>query len=120
MKFGHFFARFLSDGEVKQFHIERSKVFLPYFAEMPIAEITKNEIIRYRKERHRQKKLTDTTINRDVEVLRHVFFCAVEETILSPNPLTRTRLSRARRIKRPIMSVWEKEHLLSISAPHLT
>ncbi len=120
MKFGQLFARFLSDGEVKQFHIERSKVFLPYFAEMPIAEITKNEIIRYRKERHRQKKLTDTTINRDVEVLRHVLFWAVEERILSANPLARTRLSRARRIKRPIMSVWEEEKLLSISAPHLT
>ncbi len=119
MKFGELFARFLADGAVKPFHIERSKVFLPYFAEMPIGEITKNEIIRYRKERHKQKKLTETTLNRDVEVLRHILFWAVEERILPANPLARTRLSRARRIKRPIMSIQEEEQLLAASAPHL-
>ncbi|HET6843000.1 MAG TPA: site-specific integrase [Candidatus Angelobacter sp.] len=119
MPFGELFARFLADGEVKDFHIGRSKIFLPYFAEMPIGEITKNELIRYRKERHRQKKLTDTTINRDIEVIRHVLFWAVEERILASNPLARLRLPRARRIKRPIMSLEEEERLLSVSAPHL-
>ena len=119
MTFGHLFARFLADAEVKPFHIERSKAFLPYFAEKPIGEITKNEIIRYRKERHKQKKLSETTLNRDVEVIRHVLFWAVEERILPSNPLARTRLPRARRIKRPIMSIQEEEQLLAIAAPHL-
>jgi integrase len=119
MTFGELFARFLADGEVKLFHIERSKAFLPYFAEKPIGEITKNEIIRYRKERHKQKKLSETTLNRDVEVMRHVLFWAVEERILPSNPLARTRLPRARRIKRPIISIQEEEQLLSIAAPHL-
>lgn len=119
MKFGELFARFLADGEVKQWHIDRSKVFLPYFAEKPIGEITKNEIIRYRKERHKQKKLTETTINRDVEVIRHVLFWAVEERILPANPLARSRLPRARRIKRPIMSVKEEDQLLAVAVPHL-
>lgn len=119
MKFGELFGRFIADAEVKQFHIERSKAFLPYFAEMPIGEITKNEIIRYRKERHKQKKLTETTLNRDVEVIRHVLFWAVEERILPANPLSRTRLPRARRIKRPILSIQEEELLLKASAPHL-
>jgi integrase len=119
MTFGELFARFLADGEVKLFHIERSKAFLPYFAEKPIGEITKNEIIRYRKDRHRQKKLSETTLNRDVEVIRHVLFWAVEERILPSNPLARTRLPRARRIKRPIISILEEEQLLSIAAPHL-
>lgn len=119
MKFGELFARFLADGEVKPFHIGRSKVFLPYFAEMPIGEITKNEIIRYRKERHKQKKLTETTLNRDVEVIRHVLFWAVEERILASNPLARTRLPRARRIKRPILSIAEEDLLLKAAAPHL-
>jgi integrase len=119
MTFGELFARFLADGEVKLFHIERSKAFLPYFAEKPIGEITKNEVIRYRKERHKQKKLSETTLNRDVEVIRHVLFWAVEERILPSNPLARTRLPRARRIKRPIISIQEEEQLLSIAAPHL-
>jgi integrase len=119
MKFGNLFARFLADGEVKHFHIERSKVFLPYFTEMPIGEITKNEIIRYRKIRHKQKKLSDTTINRDVEVLRHVLFWAVEERILASNPLARMRLSRPRRIKRPILSIPEEDQLLDSAAAHL-
>lgn len=119
MKFGELFSRFLVDGEVKPFHIGRSKVFLPYFAEMPIGDITKNEIIRYRKERHKQKKLTETTLNRDVEVIRHVLFWAVEERILPANPLARSRLPRARRIKRPILSIGEEELLLAVAAPHL-
>jgi integrase len=119
MPFGALFSRFLADGEVKLFHVERSKAFLPYFAEKPIGEITKNEIIRYRKERHKQKKLTETTLNRDIEVLRHVLFWAVEERILPANPLARTRLSRARRIKRPILSIQEEEPLLCVAAPHL-
>lgn len=53
MKFADLFARFLAGAEVKSFHIERSKAFLPYFAEMRLCDITKNEIIRYRKDRHR-------------------------------------------------------------------
>src|SRR6266481_4280009 len=119
MKLGDLFARFLIDAEVKPFHIERSKVFLPYFADMPLCEITKNEIIRYRKFRHKQKTLTETTINKDVEVLRHVLFWAVEERILASNPLARSRLPRARRIKRPIMTIEEEEKLFSVAAPHL-
>ena len=86
---------------------------------MAIGEITKNEITRYRKERHKQKKLSETTLNRDVEVIRHVLFWAVEERILPANPLARTRLPRARRIKRPILSVQEEELLLQAAAPHL-
>jgi integrase len=119
MKFGELFARFLADGDVKPFHIERSKAFLPYFANAAIGEITKNEITRYRKERHKQKTLSETTLNRDVEVIRHVLFWAVEERILPSNPLARTKLPRARRIKRPIMSIQEEEKLLSVAAPHL-
>lgn len=119
MKFGELFARFLADAEVKQFHIERSKAFLPYFASIPIGEITKNEITRYRKERHKQKTLTETTLNRDVEVIRHVLFWAVEERILPTNPLARTRLPRPRRIKRPILSIQEEDLLLKAAAPHL-
>jgi integrase len=119
MKFGDLFARFIADGDVKPFHVERSKAFLPYFANVAIGEITKNEVTRYRKERHKQKKLTETTLNRDVEVIRHILFWAVEERILPANPLARTRLPRARRIKRPILSVQEEELLLQAAAPHL-
>lgn len=119
MKFGALFARFLADGDIKPFHVERSKAFLPYFADIAIGEITKNEVTRYRKERHKQKKLTETTLNRDVEVIRHILFWAVEERILPANPLARTRLPRARRIKRPILSVQEEELLLQAAASHL-
>lgn len=119
MRFGDLFARFLADAEVKPFHIERSKAFLPYFAETPIIEITKNEIVRYRREKHKQKKLSETTLNRDVEVLRHVLFWAVEEGILAANPLAHSRLPRARRIKRPILSLDEEQQLLAAAAPHL-
>ena len=119
MEFGELFARFLAGGDVKPFHVERSTMFLPYFADKPLKDITKNEIIRYRKERHKAKKLTETTLNRDVEVIRHVLFWAVEEGILPANPLARSKLSRARRIKRPILSIQEEHKLLEAAAPHL-
>ena len=81
MPFVELYARFLAEGDVKAYHRDRAKQFLPFFAEMPIGQITKNDVARYRKQRHSDhlkgqegddpKPLSETTINRDVEVIRH-------------------------------------------------
>jgi hypothetical protein len=45
-------ARFLAEGQVRQYHLDRLKVLLPYFGEMPIGRITKNLALAYRRHRH--------------------------------------------------------------------
>ena len=80
MSFGQLFARFLVDGEVKSFHTERAKAFMPYFAEMPIGKITKNEIIRYAQQvkpdllimgAHGHKGLKDIVFGTTINAVRH-------------------------------------------------
>ena len=73
-------------------HMSRAKQFLPFFSETPIGQITKNDIARYRKHRHEEylrtagqrspKPLSETTINRDIEVIRHLLFWAADEGFL--------------------------------------
>ena len=52
MTFAELYTRFLAEGEVKAYHIDRSKLFLPFFSEMQIGQITRNDIARYPKYRH--------------------------------------------------------------------
>jgi integrase len=117
--FGALAARFLGEGQPRPFHLDRLRVLLPYFAETPIGRITKNLAIAYRKYRHAEKQITDTTVNRDLEALRSILFWAVDEGLLSTNPLSRVRMTRERKKPRFVLSVAEEELLLQSAAPHL-
>jgi integrase len=117
--FGALAARFLAEGQPRPYHLDRLKVLLPYFAETPIGRITKNLAIGYRKHRHAKKQLTGTTVNRDLEALRSILFWAVDEGLLSANPLSRVRMTRERKKPRFVISVAEEELLLQSAAPHL-
>lgn len=128
MPLGELYARFLVEGDVKPHHRERASQFLGYFAEMSIGTITKNDIVRYRKHRHDAyrrnrpegaKPLSETTINRDVEVIRHLLYWAADEGFIPANPLTRIRMVRERKARRPVMPVADEAKLLSACAPHL-
>jgi integrase len=119
MTFADLAARFLADGSPRPYHLDRLKVLLPHFGECPIGRISKPLVREYRKERHAEKKLSETTLNRDVEVLRHLLYWAVDEGFLTANPLARIRLVRGRRIPRPVMSLAEETKLIAASAPHL-
>ena len=112
-------ARFLAEGSSKPHHQDRLKLLLPFFGEMQIGSISRNDVRRYRAYRHSQKKLTETTVNRDVEVIRHIFNWAVDEGILLSNPLSRMHLERERRKPRPVISVAEEDALLAVSPSHL-
>jgi integrase len=94
-------------------------VLLPHFGECPIGRISKPLVREYRKERHAEKRLTETTLNRDVEVLRHLLYWAVDEGFITTNPLARIRLVRARRKPGPVMSLEEESKLIASAAPHL-
>ena len=125
MTFAELYARFLAEGDVKPHHIDRAKLFLPFFAETPIGQVTKNDITRYRKQRHAEylerqgKPLSETTVNRDIEVLRHILYWAVDEGFIPANPIARVRLARERGKLRPVISVADELKLLAACSEHL-
>ncbi len=112
-------ARFLSEDAAKEWHRDRLKVLLPYFGETAISRIGKAQVRQYRQARHKAKKLTETTVNRDIECLRHLLYWAVDEGFLAINPIARIRLERERRKKKPVLSFEEEVLLLREAAPHL-
>lgn len=119
MRFAELAARFLGDGSAKQWHRDRLRVLLPYFSALSISRITKGSVRQYRLERHRQKSITETTVNRDIECLRHILYWAVDEGILAANPIARIRLERERRKKKPVLSIAEEALLLQAASGHL-
>jgi integrase len=129
MPFSELYARFLAEGEVKPHHLDRAKRFLPFFSETPIARITKNDMARYRKHRHAEhlrrqdnevpKQLSETTINRDIEVIRHLLFWAADEGFIPANPIARIRMVRERGKRRPVISVADELKLLAACSAHL-
>lgn len=112
-------ARFLAEAQVRQFHLDRLKVLLPYFGDTAIGRITKNLAIAFRRHRHSQKQVTDTTVNRDLECLRSMLFWAVDEGLITTNPLSRVRMIRERKKPRFVISVAEEDLLVQSAAPHL-
>jgi len=129
MPLAELWARFLAEGDVKPWHHQHAQKFLTMFADTPIGRITKNDIARFRRHRHEEharthrkvdaKPLSETTINRDIEVIRHLLYWAVDEGFLQANPIARVRMVRERRARRPVMSVAEEAKLLLACAPHL-
>ena len=129
MPFAELYGRFLAEGDVKPHHRDRAKMFLPFFGEMSIGQITKNDITRYRKYRHEehrrkaakedQKPLSESTVNRDIAVIRHLLFWAADEGFISANPIARIRMVRERVQRRPVMSVAEEIKLLDACSDHL-
>lgn len=134
MTFGELYARFLAEGEVKPHHLERCRVILPFFSEMELGQITKNDMARYRKFRHEThlqkqkedqrrktdpKPLTDSTVNRDIQVIRHLLYWATDEGFIPANPIARIRMARERRQRRPVMPVAEEVKLLPVCSGHL-
>lgn len=119
MTFGELVARFLADRPPLPHHLDRLKVLLPYFADYPIGRITKALVRSYRTRRHSEKRLSETTLNRDIEVLRHLLYWAVDEGLLLANPIARVPMVRERRKPRPIMGLAEEDKLLLAAAPHL-
>lgn len=59
MTFGELYTRFLAEGDVKPHHLDRAKHFLPFFVNLPIGRITKNDAVRYRKYRQEEAPCYD-------------------------------------------------------------
>ena len=119
MTFGALAARFLAEASPRPYHLDRLKVLFPYFADLAIGRISKAMVRDYRNRRKAERTLSETTLNRDIEVLRHLLYWAVDEGLLTANPIARIRMTPERRKPRSIMSLEEEEKLLGAAAPHL-
>lgn len=119
LTFGGLAARFIANASPRPHHLDRLKHLLPFFADRRVASITKPLVREYREHRHAQKRMADATINRDVSVLRHLLYWAVDEGLIAANPLARVKLAPERRSPKPVLTVEEERKLLAAAPPHL-
>ncbi len=119
MTFGELATRFVASGSVRPHHIYHLKFLLPYFADFPVLRMTKSLADEFRKLRHEGTTIKDSTINRDLGVLRHLLYWALDEQLLAANPLARMRMARERRTRRQVLSVAEEQLLLGAAKGHL-
>jgi integrase len=117
--FGEITAKFIANGMAKPFHLDRLKQILPFCEQVPVLRMTKGLANEYRSWRHRERALTEATVNRDLACIRHILFWALDEGLIATNPLARLRLVQERRIKARVMGVLEEDGLLEVAAPHL-
>jgi integrase len=119
MTFEMLAAYFMANASPRPHHLDRLKHLLPFFGPVELRRISKGMVREYRDARHRAKRMCDATINRDVAVLRHLLYWAVDEGYLGANPLTRVRLAPERRTPRPVLTRSEEMKLLEKSPLHL-
>ena len=120
LKFGELAAHFLAGASVRPHHVYHSKFLLPFFSEVPVLRITKSLADEFRKYRQAgNKAIKDATVNRDLSVLRHILYWAVDEQLLPANPLARMKMARERRTRRQILSLAEERLLLGSAKDHL-
>jgi len=119
MTFGELAAKFIAAEVATAYHLGRLDVLLPFWADVPVLRITKGLAQEYRVGRHKQNpKLSDATVNRDLSVLRHVLYWALDNSLMAANPLARMRLVPERRTKKRVLSVAEEVALLASCAKH--
>jgi integrase len=122
LKFAELAARFMANGSVRPHHLYHLKFLLPFFSEFPVSRITKSQAEEFRRRRqgHGLARATkDATVNRDLSVLRHILYWAVDEQLIQANPLARLKMARERRTRRQVLSVAEEQLLLGAAKDHL-
>jgi integrase len=119
MTFGELAARFIASGSVRPHHIYHLNFLLPFFSDTVVMRITKSVAEEFRHQRHAGKTIKDATVNRDLGVLRHILYWAVDEQLLPANPLARLKMVRERRTRRQVLSVAEEQLLLESAKGHL-
>ena len=119
MTFGELAARFIASGSVRPHHLYHLKFLLPFFSETPVLRLTKSLTDEFRKRRHAGTSIKEATVNRDLSVLRHILYWALDEQLLQVNPLARMRMARERRTRRQVLSIAEEQLLLGSAKDHL-
>lgn len=111
---------FIEKAATSIFHTGRLVFLREFFGEMPVRTITKNTVLEYRTARQKARpELKDSTLNRDVAVIRRILFWALEQGLIAQNPLTRVGMVRERKTKKPILSLDHERRILAVAKPHL-
>jgi len=102
------------------FHTGRLVFVNEFFGNMPVRTITKNTVAEYRQARKtKNPQLKDSTLNRDVGVVRRILYWALEQGLITTNPVARIGMVRERRVKKPILSLAHENLILAVAKPHL-
>ena len=105
-------ARFMDDPGYRRHHYFHIKAILPFFGDRQVIRLNRNDAVEFRAWRMSRKTLTDATVNRSLSTLRHILYWAVDEQLIQANPLTRLRLVKERRLRRPVMTLSEEDRVL--------
>ena len=119
MTFGELAARFIASGIARPHHLYHLKFLLPYFADVPVLRLSKPMAEEFRRKRQSGTSTKDATVNRDLSVLRHILYWALDEQLIEVNPLARLKMARERRTRRQILDLAEEQLLLAAASPHL-
>ncbi len=122
MTFGELAARFLASGIARPHHIYHLGFLLAFFSGTLVLRISKSQAEEYRKARKARnpdRPIKDATVNRDLSVLRHILYWAVDNQWIDSNPLARLKMARERRTRRQVLSGGEEELLLGSAKGHL-
>lgn len=118
--FGAIAARFVASGSARPHHLYHLRFVLSLFSDVPALRITKALAEEFRRKRRTSNPaIKDATINRDLSVVRHILYWAVDQQLIAANPLARLKMAPERRIRRQILSVAEEVLLLGAATGHL-
>ena len=117
LTFAELAASFLKQTGSKKYHVERLKALLPVFGGVQVSAITRALVDGYRTER--RERVSAATVNRDVAVLKHILYWALDEGWIAANPLARyRRLPEAKKPKH-VLSVVDEQKLIEVALPHI-
>ena len=119
MPFAALATRFIGSASFKPYHDNQLRSLLPYFGETPLTELNRVQADAYRSYRKNKDGVVDATVNRDLETMRRILFFAVDSGILLINPMSRVQMVRARRKRRPVLSLEEEPKLIEAATKHL-
>jgi integrase len=112
-------AYFMANAQPTEYHLGRLQNVLPFFGDKRVNRINRALVAEYRAYRHAKSKVGDATLNRDVAVIKHILYWAVDQSYLLANPLARVPMVRERRTRRPVLSLDEEILLLRACPEHL-
>lgn len=118
LRFGVLAAKFLAGGAATIYHTDRLKPLLQFFSDVPVVHITKALCDEYRK-RRLHGPAGDSTVNRDLSVLRRIVNWGIDEGLVLPVQKPRVRMVRERRKKRLVVSIDEENAILQSAAAHI-
>jgi len=112
-----------SGSELKQsaFETAMSKVsiLMPFFGHFLVSKITKSDIETFIRHRREQDGVSDSTINRDLALLKVSLNSAVDDGLMFINPMKKVKKLKDNNKRDRIMSIDEEKQFMNTVSEHL-